>query len=496
MNWNEVLREMGTIKSAEAATAIRGVQYDSRRIGPGDMFVAMRGGSNDGNRFIENALAKGAVAVVTDSSETYERLRREHGSAGAALVEQGRRALAEAAAALFHHPQQHLALSGVTGTNGKTTTAFLLEAMLRSVGRQCVLIGTIETHIAGQVRESPHTTPESRDVLELFSEGVEAGATEAVMEMSSHALDQERVWGLPVDVAIFTNLTQDHLDYHGTMENYFAAKMRLFEGVGTPPPRVAVVNVDDPYGKRIADTADRSQLVRYGLSGNGDYCAEQITMRAGETRFRLKTPHGSADVRSPLTGRVNIYNLLAAAAAAHARGLTLDQIAAAAESGAQVPGRFEVVPSKSGFTVVVDYAHTDDALRNLIALARELVHDRGGRVVTLFGCGGDRDRTKRPRMGRAAGEGSDLVVLTSDNPRGEDPSAIIAEALAGVRETGTHCIVEEDRARAIETAIRSARQGDIVLIAGKGHEKVQVLRTGPVPFDDVAVAGRVLKGME
>jgi UDP-N-acetylmuramoyl-L-alanyl-D-glutamate--2,6-diaminopimelate ligase len=496
MIWNEVLREIETIESAEAAADIRGVQYDSRRVGPGDLFVAMRGGSSDGNRFIESALSKGAAAVVTDSADAYEKLRLEHCDIAAALVEHGRRALAEASSAVFGHPQQHLALTGVTGTNGKTTTAFLLEAMLRSVGRQCVLIGTIETHIAGEVRESPHTTPESRDVLELFAEGVKAGATEAVMEMSSHALDQERVWGLPVDVAIFTNLTQDHLDYHGTMEKYFAAKMRLFDGVGTPPPRVAVVNVDDPYGKRIGESVDRSQLVRYGLGAGADYSAEQITMRAGETRLRLKTPHGSVDVRSPLTGRVNVYNLLAAAAAAHARGLTLEQIAKAAESGAQVPGRFEVVPSQSGFTVVVDYAHTDDALRNLIALARELVRDHGGRVITLFGCGGDRDRTKRPRMGRAAGEESDLVVLTSDNPRSEDPAAIIAEALAGVRETGTQCIVEEDRTRAIETAIRSARAGDIVLIAGKGHEKVQVLQSGPVPFDDVAVAARVLKGME
>jgi UDP-N-acetylmuramoyl-L-alanyl-D-glutamate--2,6-diaminopimelate ligase len=232
------------------------------------------------------------------------------------------------------------------------------------------------------------------------------------------------------------------------------------------------------------------------MTPEADYCAEEIAMRAGETRFRLKTPHGSVDVRSPLTGRVNVYNLLAAAAAAHARGLSLEQIAAAAESSAQVPGRFEVVPSKSGFTVVVDYAHTDDALRNLIALARELVRDRGGRVITLFGCGGDRDRTKRPRMGRAAGEGSDLVVLTSDNPRSEDPKAIIAEALAGVQATGTQCIVEEDRARAIEIAIHSAHKEDIVLIAGKGHEKVQVLRSGPVPFDDVAVAAQVLKGIE
>ncbi|MEO6911172.1 MAG: UDP-N-acetylmuramoyl-L-alanyl-D-glutamate--2,6-diaminopimelate ligase, partial [Edaphobacter sp.] len=369
----------------------------------------------------------------------------------------------------------------------------LLEAMLRSVQRKCVLMGTIETHVAGEVRVSPHTTPESRDVLEIFADGVKAGATEAVMEMSSHALEQERVWGLPVDVAVFTNLTQDHLDYHGTMENYFAAKRRLFEGVGAPPPRVAILNADDGYEERLALAAERSQILRYGLEGRGEFRAEQMRLLAGDTRFRMATPVGAVEVRSPLTGRVNVYNLLAASAAAWARGLTIDEIILAAAAGAQVPGRFEVVPSSNGVTVVVDYAHTDDALRNLISLARELVKERGGRVITLFGCGGDRDRTKRPRMGQAAGEGSDLVVLTSDNPRSEEPMAIIEEALAGVDATGTICIVEEDRTGAIEIAIRSARPGDIVLLAGKGHEKVQVLRDETVPFDDVAVAAGILK---
>jgi UDP-N-acetylmuramoyl-L-alanyl-D-glutamate--2,6-diaminopimelate ligase len=234
-------------------------------------------------------------------------------------------------------------------------------------------------------------------------------------------------------------------------------------------------------------------VVRYGMDVGADFRADDVKLHAGETRFRMTTPVGVADIRSPLTGRVNVYNLLAASAAAWARGLGLEEIVRAADAGAQVPGRFEVVPSTNGMTVVVDYAHTDDALRNLIGLASELVRERGGRVITLFGCGGERDRKKRPRMGRAAGEGSDLVVLTSDNPRSEDPVAIIAEALAGVKETQTQCVVEEDRAKAIGLAIRAARAGDIVLIAGKGHEKVQVLKSGAVPFDDVAVAARVLK---
>jgi UDP-N-acetylmuramoyl-L-alanyl-D-glutamate--2,6-diaminopimelate ligase len=493
MDWSDVLREVTTLECVDAPVAVAGVQYDSRLVRRDDAFVAMRGGSSDGNRYIDTAVAQGASVVITDSREAYVKLRHEHAKIGAALVEHGRRALSEASSAVFGHPQKHLAISGVTGTNGKTTTAFLLEAMLHSVGRKCVLIGTIETHVAGEVRESPHTTPESRDVLELFADGVAAGATEAVMEMSSHALEQERVWGLPVEVAIFTNLTQDHLDYHGTMEQYFAAKARLFDGVGAPPPRVAVLNADDEYGERLASAIERSQVVRYGLGATADFRADDVTMRAGETRFRMTTPVGVADIRSPLTGRVNVYNLLAASAAAWARGLMLDEIVRAADTGAQVPGRFEVVPSNNGVTVVVDYAHTDDALRNLIVLARELVRERGGRIITLFGCGGDRDRTKRPRMGRAAGEGSDLVVLTSDNPRSEDPGAIIAEALAGVKETNARYTVEEDRAKAIRIAIRAAQAGDIVLIAGKGHEKVQVLKSGPVPFDDVAEAASVLK---
>jgi UDP-N-acetylmuramoyl-L-alanyl-D-glutamate--2,6-diaminopimelate ligase len=451
----------------------------------------MRGEATDGNRYIEAAVAQGALAVVTDSRESFAKLRREHVGAAAALVERGRRALAEVSAAVLGHPERRLALSAVTGTNGKTTTAFLLEAMLRSVGRTCVLIGTIETHVGDEVRVSPHTTPEASDTLRVFADGVAVGATEAVMEMSSHALEQERVWGLPVDVAMFTNLTQDHLDYHGTMERYFAAKAKLFEGVGGPPPRVAVINADDAYEARLIAAAARSEIMRYGI-GRGEYQAEDVVLRAGETRFLFRTPNGDAPIRSPLTGRVNVYNLLAASCAALARGLTLDEVVAGAAAGAQVPGRFEVVPSSNGVTVVVDYAHTDDALRNLISLGRELVKERGGRVITLFGCGGDRDRMKRPRMGRAAGEGSDLVVLTSDNPRSEEPMVIIGEALAGVRETGTDCVVEEDRAGAIEIAIRSARPGDIVLIAGKGHEKGQILKDSTVPFDDVVVAAGVL----
>ncbi|ADW69742.1 UDP-N-acetylmuramoyl-L-alanyl-D-glutamate--2,6-diaminopimelate ligase [Granulicella tundricola] len=483
---DEALAGIDVLERGSGSADVTGVQYDSRRVVAGDVFVAMKGESSDGNRFIETAIAHGARAIVTDSREAW--------AAGGAvpfyLVGNGRRALAGVAANVFGHPEHVLKISAVTGTNGKTTTAFLLEQMLKSVNRKCLLIGTIETHIGDEVRVSEHTTPESRDLLALFADGVKAGCTEAVMEMSSHALAQERVWGVPVDVAMFTNLTQDHLDYHGTMERYFQAKARLFEGVGAEAPRVAVVNEDSPAGVWLLTRDLGPEVMSYGINA-GEFRASKVALSAGRTQFLWETPYGAVQIDSPLTGKVNVYNLLAASCAAMGRGLTLEEIAKAAQGLHQVPGRFQTVPNDLGITVVVDYAHTDDALRNLIGLARELVGK--GRVITLFGCGGDRDKTKRPKMGRAAGEGSDLVVLTNDNPRTEEPGAILDEALAGVRETSVECVVEPDRATAIALAIKAVKGGDIVLLAGKGHEKVQILKTGTVPFDDAEVAARVLR---
>ena len=496
MTWNDIKAELHSLKAAGPDAEIHGVQYDSRRAGPGDVFVAMRGGSTDGNRFVDAALQQGASAIVTDSTEAFDQLHAAHPDLPLALVEHGRRALAEVSAAVFGHPERQLKLSAVTGTNGKTTTTFLLEQLLASVGRKSVLLGTIETHIAGEVHPTDHTTPESRDIYATFAEGVKAGCTEAIMEMSSHALEQERVWGLPVDVAIFTNLTQDHLDFHGTMEAYARAKAKLFAGVGAPPPRAAVINQDDSYAAQMLEAFAGTQLMRYGIDAPGlTHYASNLRFAVGDTRFDFVTPDGTVAIQSRLSGRVNVYNLLAAMCAALARGLTLDEIVRATPTLKQVPGRFEVVPGseRAGFSVVVDYAHTDDALRNLISLARDNIGIHNGRVITLFGCGGDRDRTKRPKMGKAAAEGSDLVIVTSDNPRSERPSAIIDEIIPGIRQTNTPLIVEEDRRAAIECAIRSAQPGDIVLLAGKGHEKVQVFAEGAVPFDDVAEASRILQ---
>jgi len=493
MEWGEAISGVRVVDAAgRRDIAVRGVQYDSRRVTTGDVFVAMRGGTSDGNAFIDAAIRKGAAVVVTDSPETFDQLKRKQPELAIALVESGRRALSEVSSAVFGVPEKVLKISAVTGTNGKTTTAFLLEQMLRSAGRKCVLLGTIETHIGDEIRESAHTTPESRDVLAVFADGVRAGCTEAVMEMSSHALDQERVWGMPVDVAIFTNLTQDHLDYHGTMERYAAAKTRLFAGVGAEAPRVAVINADDEAATQMVAAAGGREVVTYGINA-GDWRAVDVALKAGETQFELKSSAGNVMVQSHLTGRVNVYNLLAAMAAAVARGLTLEEAVESARHVKPVPGRFEAVPNDLGFTVVVDYAHTDDALQNLIGIARDLVGT--GRVITMFGCGGDRDKTKRPKMGRVAGAGSDLVVVTSDNPRSEEPMEIIDEVMVGVRETDVTFIVEEDRRAAIEVAIRAAKPGDIVLLAGKGHEKVQIFADGAVPFDDVEEAARVLRDL-
>ena len=478
----EVLAQQGN-------PSISGIEYDSRRVKPGSVFVAMRGESSDGNEFIDQAIAAGAVAIVTDSATENPRQ-----GVSWAQVPHGRRALARLSENFYKRPAERLAITGITGTNGKSTTAFLVEAILAAAGRKSALVGTIEYHVAGRVLPAPHTTPEPLELSRILAEALGEGATEAVMEVSSHALAQQRVYGVPFDVAVFTNLTRDHLDYHHSMDEYFAAKEILFKGCGTEPPRAAMVNTDDEYGQRLAALARKhSSVMSYGWS-RGDFHAERVEITSRGTRFDLATPEGAVPLFSPLIGRVNVYNVLAAAGAALARGCNQQAIASGVAALERVPGRFERVDCRQPFTVVVDYAHTDDALRNLTALAREFVQQAGlkGRVITVFGCGGDRDRAKRPLMGEAAGRGSDFVVLTSDNPRSEDPVSIMNDALVGLQRSGTKYKKEPDRRAAIALAIREAGPGDIVLLAGKGHEKVQMTRDGPIPFDDVEVARQVL----
>jgi UDP-N-acetylmuramoyl-L-alanyl-D-glutamate--2,6-diaminopimelate ligase len=486
MHFHDLLNGVEILASS-GNPQVTGVEYDSRRVKPGDVFVAMKGDSSDGNRFIAQAVAASATAVITDS---------EVAPAGIAWarVNHGRRALALASANFYGHPAQRIALTGITGTNGKSTTAFLLESIFQAAGRKTALVGTIEYHVAGKVLAAPHTTPESLELQRLFQESVAAGETEAVMEVSSHALTQERTYGIPFDVAVFTNLTRDHLDYHGTMDEYFAAKRLLFSGSGSNPPRVAALNADDDYGlqlKKLCQGAG-SDVITYAIL-EADFHTSKLEVTARGTRFQMITPDDSIPLVSPLIGRVNVYNVLAASAAAYARGCPAEAIAGGIAKLQRVPGRFERVDCAQPFTVVVDYAHTDDALRNLTSLAREFVKQDGGRVITVFGCGGNRDRTKRPLMGEAAGRGSDFVVLTSDNPRNESPLAIINDAVVGVQRSGVKYTIEADRRTAIRTALAQARPKDIVLLAGKGHEKVQIVGAASNPFDDRQVATEILR---
>ncbi len=478
------------VLSQSGNPAIEGVEYDSRRVRPGAVFVAMKGETSDGNRFIDQAIASGAVAVVTASGEEKPR----DGIAWAQVVH-GRRALARISANFYKRPAERISNTGITGTNGKSTTTFLLESIFNAAGCKTALVGTIEYHIAGKILPSPHTTPESLELNRLLAEALSVGVTECVMEVSSHALDQQRVFAVPFDVAVFTNLSQDHLDYHRSMDEYFQSKKVLFEGCGTDAPRVAVVNTDDERGRQLERLSRKksAKVFSYGLT-LGDFHAESVEISPRGTRFQMVSPAGKVPMWTPMIGYINIYNVMAACAAAFARGCSLDVIAKGVAQLASVPGRFERVDCGQPFAAVVDYAHTDDALRNLTALARDFVARSGlkGKVITLFGCGGDRDRAKRPLMGEAAGKGSDFVVLTSDNPRSEDPLAIINDALVGLQKSGAKYAMEPDRRKAIALALSRATPGDIVLIAGKGHEKVQMNKDGQVPFDDVAVATEAL----
>jgi UDP-N-acetylmuramoyl-L-alanyl-D-glutamate--2,6-diaminopimelate ligase len=466
---------------------IAGLDYDSRRVRPGWCFVAMRGEHTDGNKYIDQAIANGAIAVVSDSLQPRE-------GVAWARVPHGRRALARLSANFFRHPAEKLELTGITGTNGKTTTSFILSRMLRAAGRSIAMVGTVEYRIGNETFPAPRTTPEALELNQIFARAVHAGCTEGVLEVSSHALEQQRTFGIMFGVVVFTNLTRDHLDYHGTMENYFQSKTILFKGLGVEPPRAVVINIDDEYGRRLVEMCKRHhEVITYGLE-KGDFHAKDMKITGSGVGFNLVMPQGELPIWSPLLGRVNVYNLLAASAAAYARDVHPSAIAEAADQIAQVAGRFQRLDLGQPFTVIVDYAHTDDAIRNLTAVAHDFLHQRGGpgRIITVFGCGGDRDRAKRPLMGEAAGSGSDFVILTSDNPRSEDPIAIMNDALPGLQRTGVRYTLEPDRRKAIDLAIHDANAGDIVLIAGKGHEKHQETKEGKAPFDDVEVARKAL----
>jgi UDP-N-acetylmuramoyl-L-alanyl-D-glutamate--2,6-diaminopimelate ligase len=472
----------GTERQGDPALVVSSVTHDSRQAGPGSLFVAIQGATSDGNSFVDTARRKGAVAVASTLPAP--------GPGAWLRVRDAREALAVFSAAVLGDPASQLELVGVTGTNGKTTTTYLIDAALRAAGHKVGLLGTIQYRVGDHLQEAIRTTPEASDLQSLFREMVDAGCTHAVLEVSSHSLELKRVHGCAFRAAVFTNLTRDHLDFHGDMDAYFAAKRRLFDTLLRTDGH-AILNADDDRTPALAAVA-RGTVWRYSLdrARPAEIRAREVDLSLERTRFVADTPLGPVTVESALLGSFNVENLLAALGAALALGVPPETAARGLGTVSGVPGRLERVLAGQDFAVVVDYAHTDDALKNLLETVRELGPRR---VITVFGCGGDRDRTKRPLMGAVASRLSDVVIVTSDNPRSEPPEAIIEEIQRGMnggRKAERHVIV--DRREAIARALELARSGDAVVIAGKGHESYQVLRDRTVPFDDRQVARDLL----
>ena len=492
MTWAQlhgVLRGRGLIAADEDADAavgpVTGIAYDSRAVTAGQVFVALRGQKADGTAFVRDAIARGAAAVVAE----------QPAPAGVhipwAIVQDARIALAVLAAEFYRHPSREMQVVGITGTNGKTTTAFLLASIFDAAGLRSGLLGTVGYRIGGETRDATRTTPEAPDVQALLRQMVDRACGACAMEVSSHALSLHRVDEITFAAGVFTNLTRDHLDFHRDMEGYFQAKRRLFELLPRRAP--ALINVDDPRGGALVDVGGRP--VTYAITKPADIVPGPLSFTIDGLTFDVRTPRGTLHVASRLVGRPNVYNILAAVGTATALDVPFDAIERGLRNLDGVPGRFELVSGAADdVTVVVDYAHTDDALRNLLETARPLAR---GRVITVFGAGGDRDRTKRPLMGVVAGRMSDVIVITSDNPRSEDPNQIIDEILRGLtpdtmKNSGQRVMTIPDRHDAIAKAVELARAGDLVLIAGKGHEKYQVIGDKTLPFDDVAVARQAL----
>ncbi len=461
------------------------VSHDSRRAGAGTLFAAVAGALFDAHKFVPQVMAGGAVGVLSEKPAPPD-------FSGAWLqVANVRRAMALAAAEVQGHPSRELQLAGITGTNGKTTTAYLIAAIPEAAGELVAMTGTVEYRLGKERFKADRTTPEAPDMQRLLRQAVEIGCRTAVMECSSQAMDFHRCDELEYAVAVFSNLTRDHLDYHQTMENYWYAKQRLFDGRLGTRPRNSVMNVDDPYGVELAEKLESEGLrvIRYAVKAPAEVTAHAAEFSLNGMRFRLATPAGERDFRSPLVGAPHIYNTLAAVASGLALGYSLDVITSALEQCTGAPGRFERVAHEGDFSVVVDYAHSDDALLNVLRTAREVVK---GKIIIVFGCGGDRDRSKRAPMGEAAGSLSDVVILTSDNPRTEDPEQILCDAEEGIRKTGKPYRKIADRTEAIHQAIAEARSGDLVLIAGKGHEDYQIIGREVFHFDDKEVARAAL----
>jgi len=473
---------------------ISGVNYDSRKIGPGDLFVAMRGYTQDGHNFIGDALSRGAAAILSEmpTNTLIEDIGEKPNQMPVFIrVSDSRRALSKVAVAFYEQPFRNMNLIGITGTNGKTTTSYLLESILMAAGRNPGVIGTINHRISGSVLKSSVTTPESLDLMKIFREMADQGATDVVMEVSSHALDQGRVADCPFRTVLFTNISRDHLDYHQSMDDYFKAKSLLFtklQGNASKGAVKSIINVDDPRGKELV-TLSMTETITYGLQNSCDVTAKNVSVSRKGLRARLIFKgNNEIDICASLIGNFDIYNIMAAASAAISLGVDFESIVSGIENMKGVPGRMELVPNTRSLTIVVDYAHTPDALEKALEAAKEITR---GRILTVFGCGGDRDRGKRDEMGRVAGQHSQKVFITSDNPRSEDPAAIADEIEKGVIASGQKdYVIELERAEAIRMAVEAAFEEDLVLIAGKGHEDYQIMGKVKRAFDDRVVAAK------
>jgi UDP-N-acetylmuramoyl-L-alanyl-D-glutamate--2,6-diaminopimelate ligase len=488
MKLNELLTGIDTrAVSGDLAVEITGIHYDSRDVNPGSMFVAVHGERFDGNRFVHDAVGRGAAAIVSESPAP----AIDPDWPAWIEVPSDRRALSSFASRFFQKPTARMRLVGVTGTNGKTTTAHIVESVLSAAGRPVAILGTIGYRFGGAMVSGGRTTPEAPDLERMFSAALEVGCRDAVMEVSSHALALHRVDALDFDVAVFTNLTGDHLDFHGDMNTYFESKKRLFTGVSGMPPRVAVLNRDDPRWVELVD-AGNARVVTYGLERSADVYPIRADISRSGVEADVRTPSGNLSLKAGLVGWPNLYNICATIAVGEGLGLPLDQVAAGIGRMPPVPGRFQSVDRGQEFGVFVDYAHTDDALAKVLDVARDLTT---GRLIVVFGAGGGRDTTKRARMGEAAGSRADLTVVTSDNPRDEDPNAIIAAIESGLRSSGGAFVSVPDRRSAIREALQAARAGDVVVIAGKGHERFQAIGNETLPFNDGEVAHELLGEM-
>jgi UDP-N-acetylmuramoyl-L-alanyl-D-glutamate--2,6-diaminopimelate ligase len=486
MKLRELLHDVEADMPASAGEIeIRQVVCDSRTVQAGTLFFALHGAKTDGNIFVRDAITRGAVAVASEDDP----LEELSSHVAWIRVREARKALAVTAANFFEHPGAALQMVAVTGTNGKTTTTSVVDSIIKASGAKTGLFGTIAYHTPAGDYPAPNTTPESLDLQGFLAETRDAGGRYAVLEASSHALSMDRLWGCHFGAAVFTNLTREHMDYHKTFDDYFAAKRRLFAGTGAGAPDVAVLNTDDEYGKRLVGLAKTT--LTYGLESAADITTKKFQLTFSGLSFTAQTPKGKVQVSSKLVGRINVYNILAAIGAAQTLGLSNEIIEAGIRNLESVSGRFERIDSGQPFFVVVDYAHTDDALENLIRTAREL--NPKGRIITLFGCGGGKDRTKRPVMGEAAGRLSDLTILSNDNPKTEDPLKIISDIVVGVQKTNGKYMIEPDRQKAIGLAMDQAHAGDIVLLAGKGHENYQILADRTLEFEDREQARRALR---